>query len=804
MSCRVWCATGVASVYYESSDGTERGTITTGGYRDLTNNGTKYFSFSVSVASGYSGYYISAYRTDSGEYVSLSSFPSNLKPYGSLTVGGVSGGGGGGGGGGDADDGDYGWTYDPTPGSGGAEWIIYYADGAAKWQRWGYNVKLKPFPTISGKKPVRSTWRLNHYGGNGSNTYQAPGTWVNLSSTNDIKAYIEYESASYAVRFDTNTGDTVTNMPSNLTNRYGNVQIPSNVPKRDGYRFDYWYDRNNTHYAPNGIINVTQNITLYAHWTQTTYHLYFNANTSDHVSQIPNTVDRAGAGNVTIPSNVPLRDFYRFTEWNANSSGTGLAYQPGATYSLLANATLYAIWQRIWTHTITYDANNGFFSTYGTATTKSFDYDGTTSSFYITIKTRSELGALRTGYTFTGWNDVASGTGSSFIGGNSYSFSGDYTLYAQWTPSSYTITLDPNGGDIGGSSRPRDFSQNYGTTFTFQDSYEPTRAGYNFLGWSYGGLTKQSGDTWTVTNSATWTAIWSEPLLFHITFDGNGGTTAMGNYQYIAHGYYGDTIDLQTITSNFNERDGYQLYGWDSDSSKSWNGNLEYYTVGTLTIRGNRTVYAIWSPAYTVTYMSQGRIFEIDDSKYLPNDYVNITSNVPIWGSHVLKGWDTSGYAQTVVYTSGQSMAFQIQSDVTLYAVWRWEEIDPFYWTGSYGGDLAVFQTGLPVENAITASGWNNLITKINTLIQRAELSVSTSAPNYASGGMSITASLYNAMRSYIIAVLLQMAIGTAYYPPQVSTGEVITPYHFAFEGTNSLQGAVNHAISVFNQNLDI
>ena len=39
----------------------------------------------------------------------------------------------------------------------------------------------------------------------------------------------------------------------------------------------------------------------------------------------------------------------------------------------------------------------------------------------------------RTGYTFSGWNTAANGSGTAYADGATYSFSADITLYAQWT-----------------------------------------------------------------------------------------------------------------------------------------------------------------------------------------------------------------------------------------------------------------------------------------------------------------------------------------------------------------------------------
>lgn len=640
------------------------------------------------------------------------------------------------------------------------------------------------------------------------------GTY-SFSSDIEKTIYATKLPETYTVTFNSNTSDGVSNMPSNITNAYGTKEIPSNIPRRTGYTFDYWYNRYDVRYLPNANIDVYENITLYAHWTQTWFYLYFNANTSDHVSQMPDTVPRAGGGDVTIPSDTPLRDFYRFTGWNTKADGTGTPYQPSEIYNLTTDTTLYAQWQRTYTYTITYKSNEGIFSTYAgrpEQTSYPDTHTGTSSSFLIKILYSNDLKPARNGYTFSGWNDTASGTGQTFIGGNSYSFSGNYTLYAQWAARSYTITINPNGGYIGGSASSINVSKNYGETFSFSP-YLPTRQYYDFEGWlSSGGVNKGGNDSYVVSGNETWTAQWSDIHSYKLTLYANYSGAPHVSSEITRTG--GTQISLSEYSDNF-VRGGYKLMGWSHDPNATA-GSADYAVDGVVTLSTNITLYAIWLKTYTVSYYSQGRLFATDygdfiattdnqgsGSGYLPNAYADVISLIPTWADHNFKGWANSSSATVPDYTSGQSHAIPVTGNVTLYAVWQWQTLDPFYWTGTYSGDLALFQTGLPVSDAITAAGWNNLIAKIDALIQRAGLSVSTAKPSYATSGMSIMASLYNAMRGYIVAVLLQMNIGTAYFPPTVSTGDVITPYHFAFEGTNSLQGAVNHAISVFNNSLN-
>ncbi len=53
---------------------------------------------------------------------------------------------------------------------------------------------------------------------------------------------------------------------------------------------------------------------------------------------------------------------------------------------------------------------------------------------------------MREGYTFSGWNTLANGTGTNYADGAIYSFTSNITLYAKWTVNSYTITFNSNGG----------------------------------------------------------------------------------------------------------------------------------------------------------------------------------------------------------------------------------------------------------------------------------------------------------------------------------------------------------------------
>ena len=80
--------------------------------------------------------------------------------------------------------------------------------------------------------------------------------------------------------------------------------------------------------------------------TPTTYTLTYNANGG---SGAP--ANQTGNGSITLSITKPTRSGYTFKGWATSSSATTAQYQPGASYNLTANVTLYAVWEKISTPT---------------------------------------------------------------------------------------------------------------------------------------------------------------------------------------------------------------------------------------------------------------------------------------------------------------------------------------------------------------------------------------------------------------------------------------------------------------------
>ena len=103
----------------------------------------------------------------------------------------------------------------------------------------------------------------------------------------------------------------------------------------------------------------------------------------------------------------------------------------------------------------------------------------------------------REGYTFTGWNTAADGTGTSYADEEPVSFDADTTLYAQWTVDP-VITFVANDGE--GTMGTQTVKPNEATALTANTF---TRADYDFTGWNTAkdGTGTAYGDKANITTS---------------------------------------------------------------------------------------------------------------------------------------------------------------------------------------------------------------------------------------------------------------------------------------------------------------
>ena len=193
-----------------------------------------------------------------------------------------------------------------------------------------------------------------------------------------------------------------------------------------------------------------------------------------------------------------------------------------------------------------------------------------------------------TGYVFNGWNPASIPAGGF----------GAKTVTAQWTPITYSVKFNKNGG----TGTMADESFTYGTAKALTANAF-TRTGYTFKGWATtGGATtaaytdKQSVNNLTSTANGTVTlfAVW-QVNTYSVKFNANGGSGTTAQLACT----YGQGASL---TANAFTRAGYAFVGWMTSANGTTVAYTDKQSVLNLTNQMNATVnlYAKWTDKWHV------------------------------------------------------------------------------------------------------------------------------------------------------------------------------------------------------------
>src|SRR6266568_5586638 len=275
---------------------------------------------------------------------------------------------------------------------------------------------------------------------------------------------------------------------------------------------------------------------------------------------------------------------YTFAGWNTLANGSGASYSAGVAFTIAGNTTLYAQWT-INSYTVSFDNNNGS----GTMSSQSANYNVATA-----LTTNS---FTKTGYTFSGWNTLANGTGTNYADGASYPFTASATLYAQWMINSYTVSFDNNNGS--GTMSSQSANYNVATALT-TNSF--TKTGYTFSGWNTlangTGTNYADGASYPFTASVTLYAQWTINS-YSVTYDGNGNTAGAVPVDGISHNYNSSVTVLGNTGALV--KTGYTFAGWNTAANGSGTGQAvaSSFNMGA----GNVTLYAQWTiNTYAVSF----------------------------------------------------------------------------------------------------------------------------------------------------------------------------------------------------------
>lgn len=304
----------------------------------------------------------------------------------------------------------------------------------------------------------------------------------------------------------------------------------------------------------------------------------------------------------------------------------------------------------------------------------------------------------RNAYTFAGWNTKADGTGEAYADMaqvDTSAWTGNVTLYAQWTPITYHIYYELNGG-ANNAGNPATY-----TTTAAVNLNAPERTGYNFDGW-YTDSSYQNKVTNIPTGSmgdVTFYAKWSV-VNYSIAYNLNGGTNNSNPTSY--------NIEF-SVTLSSPEKNGYTFDGWYKESD--FKTKVTSIEAGNT---GNLTLFAKWTETkYKIKYSLSGGKNDADNpTAYTINTKVSLKA--PTRKGYTFAGWYTdASYKKKITKISKGTTG-----NITLYAKWNANEYKIVYkGNGSTSGKMSNTSCKYGTSYKLTANkfkkkgytfvGWN-------------------------------------------------------------------------------------------------
>ena len=317
----------------------------------------------------------------------------------------------------------------------------------------------------------------------------------NTPIANTMILYAKWIENKYTVTFDTKGGNTI----APATVKEGEkVSEPTTAPTREGFTFDGWYEDSTFSKKFDFNTPITDNMTLYAKWTENKYTVTFDTKGGNTIA--PVTVKEGEK--VAEPSPLPTKEGFTFDGWYTDDTyTTKYNFEDAVT----KNITLYAKWNEVVVpkYTLTFNSNGGTGSMSPIA--------NLTGEYTLPA---NEFTAPR-GKQFKGWSLT---TDEAIV--TKVDMTENKTVYAIWEPipaTEYTISFNINGG-IGTIPSQTTSGQKLSSLPTATHS-----GSYSFAGW----YTAASGGT-QITTAYEFSA--DTTVYAHWTYTGGGSFGGGGIY----------------------------------------------------------------------------------------------------------------------------------------------------------------------------------------------------------------------------------------------------------------------------------
>lgn len=481
--------------------------------------------------------------------------------------------------------------------------ISYNSDGGSPSSYPSNSINFGDNYVLPSGVPTKSGYDFMGWytGRNGSGIKVTTSTPVNTANNHTLYAY--WRGKPYNVTFDPNGGS---GSKQTITEYYGSpYTLPYSNPSKTGYNFDGWYT------SPSGgsrvnsgtIMNTAGDHTLYAHYSEITYTLYYDAN-GGYVSPSSKTIRYSSNTIGSLPR--PSMTGYNFLGWYYGNSSR--VYESDTVNS---DTWIYAHWEKI-NYYVTFNANGGY-------PTPSSRYVGYGESYgYIDTPSRD-------GYTFAGWY-----TGNSCTGSRVYSYDTNYTasnhtVYACWNKNVEYVTINFYRGDTGAKIDSRTYEKGS----YISAPYVTPPCAYKLIAWNTSSSGSGSIMPTYANNSASYYAIFVADSSSCSHYSGcsdwldrmiSNGKTWAATHNTPASAFPGGQTEKNRIEANIHacSKTVAKTY---CNSGTGGNGSGDFwYSNSKCNIPTKGTYYFCYDPSGTWYYTST-----------LPNTVAKCRSGTPAW-----------------------------------------------------------------------------------------------------------------------------------------------------------------------------
>ena len=377
--------------------------------------------------------------------------------------------------------------------------------------------------TLDVTAPTRTGYTLAGWNtvADGSGTAYEEGASYTANAGTTL--YAQWTLNTVAVTFNSNGGEG--NMPAQSVSYNTQTALSTNTFTRTGYTFAGWNtvaDGTGTSYADGANITVTAATTLYAQWSKNKYTVtWYNQDGTDALETDSNVEYGAAP---SFDSDDPTKEAteqytYTFAGW-ATSTNQESGTEESKLPTVSGETKYYAAFSKTErSYTVSFNMNG-----HGDAIAdQTIVYNNTATA--PTAPTAEH-------YTFGGWyTDSACTTVYDFTA----KVTKNVTLYAKWTPVTYKVTFNANGG----SESMEDQSFTYGVSQPLTTNGFTAPTGKTFVNWNTkadgSGTTYGAGESLMLSENITLYAQWAfVPYTVTVNESTNGSVSvnpAGGNYQ---------------------------------------------------------------------------------------------------------------------------------------------------------------------------------------------------------------------------------------------------------------------------------